>query len=531
MKKTLVNSGYIGVDKSLFSEGTIVSGRTYNEVISSDSNFIPFNLPPRELILIINTSLAGATSATQFKIEVNSSTAVYSVEWGDGQKDLNITNDITHTYASSGIYQVKITGNTHFNYVNSNDGDKIIEIRFFGVDWKPVSLFRNFYNCSNFDIHSKIVPNFPNNVSAYEMFRNAISMTGKHANWEWDLTRVNNVGNMFFGCTVFDADLSKFKIHTINNGGASSLQAMFNSCTLFNNGGNPDIANWDTSNVTTFSQTFYHADIFNQNLGNWDTSNATNFYRFFRQSSFNNGGSDSIIYWDTSNVTTFYECFYQTPFNHPIGSWDVSGATGTTPFQAMFSSAQSFNQPLAAWSSSIRGSLTGMFYNADSFDQDLGSWDMSSVTSLQNFVYAANIFNNGGTGSINSWDMSSCTNFYRAFRQASLFNQPVGGWTMNTSSNYSVYEMFMTATSFDQSLAGWNISKLSNGSNFMSHGAGISTSNYDATLVAWGAQSGSVISGVSIHFGNSEYTSGSLADQRRQDLIDAGWTFTDGGYA
>ena len=39
------------------------------------------------------------------------------------------------------------------------------------------------------------------------------------------------------------------------------------------------------------------------------------------------------------------------------------------------------------------------------------------------------------------------------------------------------------------------------------------------------AQSGSVISGISMHFGTSEYTSGSLADQRRQDLIDAGCKF------
>ena len=101
---------------------------------------------------------------------------------------------------------------------------------------------------------------------------------------------------------------------------------------------------------------------------------------------------------------------------------------------------------------------------------------------------------------------------------------------MNTSSNYSLDQMFYQCSSFDQSLAGWNISKLSNGSNFLRQ-VTLSTSNYDATLVAWGAQSGSVISGVSIHFGNSEYTSGSLADQRRQDLIDAGWTITDGGYA
>ena len=256
-------------------------------------------------------------------------------------------------------------------------------------------------------------------------------------------------------------------------------------------------------------------------------------YDLFRDITvFNNGGSDSIKNWDTSNVTTFQYTFRGcSNFNQPIGYWDVSGTTAGSPFNGMLYSNLAFNQPLAAWSSSIKGNLSSMFYNCDSFDQDIGNWDMSSVTNLGSFMNGAAIFNNGGTGSINSWDVSSCTSFGSCFRAAGQFNQPIGGWTMNTSSNYSVDQMFRQAANFDQSLAGWNISKLSNGNSFMSHGAGISTSNYDATLVAWGAQSGSVISGVSINFGTSEYTSGSLADQRRQDLIDAGWTFTDGGYA
>ena len=555
MKKALGNSGYIGADKSLSSEGIIVPGKTYNEVISGDPNFLPHNLPPRELILIVDTTKAGTTGATQFELEMNSSTAVYSVEWGDGQKDLNITNDITHTYASSGIYQVKITGNTYIYFLGSNDGDKIIEIRNFGFDWQPISLYRNFYNCSNFDIHSKVAPNLPNSVSADNLFKSAVSMTGKHANWEWDLTNVTSVANMFYGCHTFDADLSNFKVHTLNGGGASSLANMLYDCHVFNNGGSPyinnwdtsnvtslgslffdnnlfnqPIGNWDTSNVTSISQTFYGAAIFNQNIGSWDVSNVTNMYRAFRQATqFNNGGSDSIINWDVSNVITFGDCFYSTNFNHPIGNWDVSGTTSATAFQNMFYSSP-FNHPLAAWSSSIRGSLSAMFSNCDSFNQDLGSWDMSSVTSLSQFMYGSAIFNNASTGSINSWDMSSCTSFYRAFRSTGQFNQPIGGWTMNTSSNYNCNEMLRQNSVFDQSLAGWNISKLSNGTNFLNGGA-LSTNNYDATLVAWGAQSGSVISGISMHFGTSEYTSGSLADQRRQDLIDAGWTITDGGYA
>ena len=554
MKKTLANSGYIGADKSLSSEGVITLSKTYNEVTSVDQNFLPHNLPPRELILTIDTSRTGGTSATQFRVNVQGSGNNFNVEWGDGQKDLNLTSDTTHTYASSGIYQVKITGLAYLYYYGDNDGDKIIEIKNFGFGFDFKSGLRAFRNSNSFDLTSKAAPVFKNNISLQEFFYNCTSLKGKTANWKWDLTNVTSVQSMFHTCTSFDADLSDFKIHLLNGGGASSLSSLFYNCQSFNNGGslgilnwdtsnvtsmgsmfyncnsfNQPIGNWNTSNVTSFYQMFYNANIFNQNLGNWDTSNVTSMYRFFRNAPlFNNGESDSIKNWDVSNVTSFRECFQQTDFNHPIESWDVSGVTGTIPFASMFYQTP-FNHPLAAWSSSIRGSLSAMFFDCDNFDQDIGSWDMSSVTSLSQFMYASAQFNNANTGSISSWDMSSCTSFYRAFRNTGQFNQPIGSWTMNTSSNYSVQEMFRQCN-FDQSLAGWNISRLSNGTNFL-FGVTLSTSNYDATLVGWGAQSGSVISGVNIHFGNSEYTSGSLADQRRQDLIDAGWTITDGGYA
>jgi len=58
----------------------------------------------------------------------------------------------------------------------------------------------------------------------------------------------------------------------------------------------------------------------------------------------------------------------------------------------------------------------------------------------------------------------------------------------------------------------------------------LSTANYDALLIAWAAQS--VLSGLAIWFGASEYTGGGTAAAARASLIaDDSWTITDGGIA
>src|SRR5690554_6732559 len=45
----------------------------------------------------------------------------------------------------------------------------------------------------------------------------------------------------------------------------------------------------------------------------------------------------------------------------------------------MFSSANSFNQPLNSWDVSNVLAFEGMFYNAQSFNQDLSSWNMINM--------------------------------------------------------------------------------------------------------------------------------------------------------
>ena len=60
------------------------------------------------------------------------------------------------------------------------------------------------------------------------------------------------------------------------------------------------------------------------------------------------------------------------------------------------------------------------------------------------------------------------------------------------------------------------------------HGLVGGQENYD-NMMSWAAQN--VNSGVSIHFGSSQYTAGGEAAAARATLVTKGWTITDGGTA
>ncbi len=86
--------------------------------------------------------------------------------------------------------------------------------------------------------------------------------------------------------------------------------------------------------------------------------------------------------------------------------------------------------------------------------------------------------------------------------------------------------MFYNCNLFDQSLAAWTIANVSNFTNFMQNATGLSTSNYDATLIAWEANPHD--NDVNINFGGSQFTESAYAS--RFSLIeDDGWTIVDGG--
>lgn len=108
------------------------------------------------------------------------------------------------------------------------------------------------------------------------------------------------------------------------------------------------------------------------------------------------------------------------------------------------------------------------------------------------------------------------------FQSATAFNQNIGGW--NTSSVGRMKAMFSNANSFDQNIGSWNVGALTTAENMFAN-VSLSTSNYDALLDGWNAQT--LLSDVEFGGGNSTYC---LAKAARANMISSdNWDITDGG--
>ena len=299
----------------------------------------------------------------------------------------------------------------------------------------------------------------------------------------------------FYGCSNLTSTATDAP-----NISTTSLSNAFRSCTNFNGA----IGNWDVSGVTNMQEMFNSASSFNQDIGSWDVSSVTTMQQMFQ---------------------------FATSFNQDIGSWDVSSVTNMS---FMFFGATSFNQDISGWNVSNVTTMNNMFNGASSFNQDIGSWNVSSVTTMTFMFKSASSFNQD----IGSWDVSSVTTFQETFRLTTSFNQNLGSW--NVSSASQMTNMFENADGMSSANLGavkdWTITALTSAINFMQNATNsMSTSDYDALLIAWEGQTPN--NNVTIDFNAATYTAGGAAEAARTSLTTAvgsggyGWTITDGGTA
>ncbi|SHJ66951.1 BspA family leucine-rich repeat surface protein [Aquimarina spongiae] len=249
----------------------------------------------------------------------------YTIDWGDGTKDTNVTTTISHDYTTAGTYKVSITGEfPRFTLFIRGFGTlrtKIQTIEQWGnIQWRD---FRNSFNdCENLKLNADDTP---------------------------DLSQVTDLSSMFESCTNFE-DLKD------------------------------QIGNWDMTTIHNIDSMFEEGTIFNENIGDWTFTVLENTDSTFKEAtSFN----QNISGWNVSTVLDFTEMFQgATSFNQPIGSWALGNADYLS---AMFRYATAFNQDLSSWDVSNSDDIRNMFEGASSFDQDLSGWDISNVSFLNDF--------------------------------------------------------------------------------------------------------------------------------------------------
>lgn len=184
-------------------------------------------------------------------------------------------------------------------------------------------------------------------------------------------------------------------------------------------------------------------------------------------------------------------------------------------------------------------SMLAAFRGCASLNANIGNWNVETVTDMRSMFFGCTIFNNGGIPSINNWNTSNVTTMGGGtagmFYLAKAFNQPINNWDM--SGVLSIREMFRDADAYDQSMAEWDVTAITSANSFMLIANGLSTDNYNSTLVGWEATLQTAYPGgvgypytININFGGSQYTLGGAAGAARTSLIlTFGWTITDGG--
>jgi surface protein len=271
---------------------------------------------------------------------------------------------------------------------------------------------------------------------------------------------------------------NQFTIPTIDSGYAYTIQTS-DGQTITGNNGNKTI-------------TFPTA-------GTYDVKITGNFPRIY----FNNGG-DRLKLIDIKN---WGRIFWTSMENAFFGCNSITTLTATD--------APNLTNVI---------SLSGMFSTCRNLLKiDVRFWDVSTIKNMFIMFIDCNVLNSLG---VDNWDTSKVTDMGALFNRCTNINPEVQNW--DTSSLIESSNTFKQNNSFNRSLSNWDISKITDMSGLLDSAYGMSTVNYDSTLISWANQMPKM--GVSTSFGGSKYTLGGSAAAARQILISTyGWTIIDGG--
>lgn len=318
----------------------------------------------------------------------------------------------------------------------------------------------------------------------------------------------------------------------------SDLSRMFYGCTRIND---PNIGDWDVSNVVNMQSMFYNAVSFNQSLEKWKPIKTQNMSDMFRSAlSFNNK-----LFTETPELIYIDRMFADSLFNNETIS--NLKTQKVLSMEETFARNNAFNQDLSNWDASLVQTMKGMFSRAIKFNSGIPYNTFSLVNASQMFMYAETY--NGGDNPVLNLYVTNVTDMDQMFFNAVNFKCDISLWDIdNVYSAESMFHdarsfpgtnidrwttkslkyannMFNGAIAFQSSLANWDISRLERAEEFMLN-VNLKNFNYTRLLESWANKTRK--QDVVINLGKAKKTSSDMINNFNKLAYETFWIITDG---
>jgi len=396
------------------------------------------------------------TGASTFQLRGrNVGTYNAQVDWGDGTVEtVTAYNGGTHAYASTGTYQIKISGDfPGFEYGNTTGTykDYITKIVQWGnIEWK--SFYRAFASLSYLTSLPTDYPDITGLIDKrpYQMFFNNIRLVACDlSNWQNTGNFVGSAFQTFYGLN----SCTNINLTGWDTSGFTGVQDFMANCGRGAGGCTVTAPNLDWSGTNTLYRMFYRSCLkADTDISNWTLRAAgVNLNRFFYESggfstpTFSSVSEVDMSTWNnTSGITSMqYFMFNANAIkNINVTNWDTSNVTNT--FRAFYGCVQ-LEEIIGLSTIDISSVSSGdlMFYNTrklkfnnHNFGTSWNNWAAATFNFSQFFYrngYSLSDANAGPTPTVANWSMPNATgNIYNLFREAKY----TAGSTITLNWNY-----------------------------------------------------------------------------------------------
>ena len=415
-----------------------------------------------------------------------------TVNWGDDTIETYTSSPVSHTYAASGSYNVKISGsaigfgNGHSAYTGAEYIRSVSQWDALGV----TSFSGAFNGATNLESVPASLPSTVTDTSY--MFYGASSYNGGEVSG-WDTSSVTDMAFMFNGATAFNQNLSRWNVSNVTN-----VSGIFTYCALC-----PDLSDvpafpseargvdtlgcvnetdmvmelWVNSGDIVALPLDYNNGSIGINWGDGYSNNydyndpsgeeirppASTMYGItgYVQITISRNGGDidrigndeetpftsvvNVTQWGDFNISSMQYAFYGAVNLASVPNVLPPAVTNT---RGMFFGATSFNGDISAWDVSGVEVMDSMF-SLTNFNGDISAWDTTAVTQMQ-AMFAYSSFDQD----ISNWNTSNVTNMSYMFSNSN-FNGDISEW--DTSSVTDMDHMFFNSP-FDQNISSWDVS-------------------------------------------------------------------------